>query len=215
MSELLSESACKQSVVIINTGCANLSSVQFAVERLGVDVKVTDDISQIKNANKVLLPGVGAASAAMNSIQDKNLESVIQDLQQPVLGICLGMQLMAEKSAETPSHDKDENAYISCLNLIPTDIQKMQSDDLVLPHMGWNRVTTEQSSPLFEGIEEGSYFYFVHSFCAPISEFTLARSDYGQAFSASISKDNFYGVQFHPERSSVAGAKLLANFIKM
>ncbi|NVK25431.1 MAG: imidazole glycerol phosphate synthase subunit HisH [Gammaproteobacteria bacterium] len=207
----------EQKVVIIDTGCANISSVKFAIERIGVAVTVSDEPAVIKAADKVLLPGVGSAFAAMNSIKQKQLVELIQSLTQPVLGICLGMQLMTELSEESPgSHLAiDSNNNVECLNLIPTQIKRMQVGDLVLPHMGWNQIKTENNSPLFDGIEDGTFFYFVHSFCAPLSEYTLVSCEYGQAFSAAIAKDNFYGVQFHPERSGQAGAQLLANFIKM
>lgn len=207
----------EQKVVIIDTGCANISSVKFAIERIGVSVIVSDDSDIIRSADKVLLPGVGSAFAAMNSIKQKQLVELVQSLTQPVLGICLGMQLMTTASEESPgSHlSIDTNNNVDCLNLIPTDIKRMQVGDLVLPHMGWNQIKVEQTSPLFEGIEDGTFFYFVHSFCAPLSDYTLVSCEYGQAFSAAIAKDNFYGVQFHPERSGQAGAKLLTNFIKM
>ena len=207
----------QQEIVIIDTGCANISSVKFAVERLGVKVKVSDQKQVIEQADKVFLPGVGSAYAAMSSIEKKQLKQIIQGLQQPVLGICLGMQLMTAESEESPGSHLDVNATdnITCLELIPTQIKRMQVNDLVLPHMGWNQINVEQNSALFEGIRDGSFFYFVHSFCAPQSEFTLASCDYGQKFSAAIGKDNFFGVQFHPERSGQAGAKLLNNFINM
>lgn len=207
----------QQELVIIDTGCANISSVKFAVERLGVNVKVSDNKQVIEQADKVFLPGVGSAFSAMSSIEQKQLTSVIQGLTQPVLGICLGMQLMTSESEESPGSHLDVNATenVTCLNLIPTLIKRMQANDLVLPHMGWNQIKVEQNSPLFEGIKDDSFFYFVHSFCAPQSEFTLASCDYGQTFSAAIGKDNFHGVQFHPERSGQSGAKLLNNFINM
>lgn len=207
----------QQELVIIDTGCANISSVKFAVERLGAQVIVSDKKAVIEQADKVFLPGVGSAFAAMSSIEKKQLKQIIQGLEQPVLGICLGMQLMTSESEESPGSHLDVNATdnIACLDLIPTQIKRMQVNDLVLPHMGWNQIKVEQNSPLFEGINDGSFFYFVHSFCAPESEFTLASCDYGQKFSASIGKDNFYGVQFHPERSGQAGANLIRNFINM
>jgi len=203
-------------LVIVNTGCANISSVKYAFDRLGANVTVTDDHSLIKSADKVLLPGVGSASAAMKSIKAKQLDIVIKELTQPVLGICLGMQLLARQSNETPgSHSGATTDTVPCLDLIPTDIERMQVGNLVLPHMGWNQIQPDPESPLFDGIDNNSYFYFVHSFCAPESDFTLATCNYGGMFSASIAKDNFYGVQFHPERSGEAGAKLLNNFIEM
>ncbi|WP_438863571.1 imidazole glycerol phosphate synthase subunit HisH [Neptunicella sp.] len=192
-------------LVIVNTGCANISSVRFAVERLGYQVQVSDNAEIIQQADKVFLPGVGSANAAMAQIQQKGLVPVIQQLKQPVLGICLGMQLMTRHS---------EEGNVNCLGLIDTDVQKMQVGELRLPHMGWNQINVTQDNPLFAGIKNGTYFYFVHGFAAPVSDVTLASCDYGMAFSASIGQDNFYGVQFHPERSSDAGAKLLQNFIE-
>lgn len=198
-----------QQIVIVNTGCANISSVKFAVERLGVTVQVSDDLAIIKRADKVFLPGVGSANAAMASIEHKNLVNCIQSLQQPVLGICLGMQLMVEKSAESL------NGSTPCLNLIPGEVKRMQVGDLRLPHMGWNTVTPIDNTSIFKGIPAATYFYFVHSFAVAVSEFTLASCQYGMDFSAALHKDNFFGVQFHPERSSDAGAQLLKNFIEL
>lgn len=198
-----------QQIVIVNTGCANISSVKFAVERLGVKVEVSDNTDIIQRADKVFLPGVGSANAAMASINQKQLAPCIQNLSQPVLGICLGMQLMVEKSAESL---KDSTP---CLNLIPGEVKRMLVGDLRLPHMGWNTVSPVGDAPLFKGIPNGSYFYFVHSFAVALSEFTLARCQYGMDFSAALHKDNFFGVQFHPERSSDAGAQLLKNFIEL
>ena len=198
-----------QQIVIVNTGCANISSVKFAVERLGKQVIVSDDIQVIKAADKVFLPGVGSANAAMASIEKKKLISCIKGLTQPVLGICLGMQLMVEKSAESLSDNTP------CLSLMPGQVKRMQVDDLRLPHMGWNTVTAIGNAPLFKGIDANSYFYFVHSFAVAISDLTMASCHYGMDFSAAIHKDNFFGVQFHPERSSDAGAKLLRNFINL
>lgn len=198
-----------QQIVIVNTGCANISSVKFAVERLGVQVTVSDDIQLIQKADKVFLPGVGSANAAMASIEKKQLIKCVRSLTQPVLGICLGMQLMVEKSQESLADSTP------CLGLIPGEVKRMQVGDLRLPHMGWNTVTPVADAPLFKGIDSGSYFYFVHSFCAAISEFTMATCQYGMDFSAALHKDNFFGVQFHPERSSDAGAQLLKNFIDL
>lgn len=198
-----------QTIVIVNTGCANISSVKFAVERLGKHVTVSDDIQIIQQADKVFLPGVGSANAAMASIEKKQLVSCIQGLTQPVLGICLGMQLMVEKSEESLSDSTP------CLGLIPGQVKRMQVGDLRLPHMGWNTVTPVADAPLFKGIDNESYFYFVHSFAVAISDFTMASCQYGLDFSAAIHQDNFFGVQFHPERSSDAGSLLLKNFIDL
>lgn len=198
-----------QNIVIVNTGCANIASVKFAVERLGVKVEVSDQPDVIRAADKVFLPGVGNANAAMQSIQGKNLTPTIQGLTQPVLGICLGMQLMVQQSEE------GANGGTECLDLIPGQVKRMQVGKLRLPHMGWNQVMPVGDAPLFKGIPNATYFYFVHSFAVDIYQHTMARCEYGIGFSAALHKDNFFGVQFHPERSSDAGAQLLKNFIEL
>lgn len=197
--------------VIVDTGCANLASVKFAVERLGFAITISDDVNIIKNADKVILPGVGSARHAMENIVAKNLVSTLQQLIQPVLGFCLGMQLMARTSVE----GAEQNEVVECLGLIPTDITPLQAKSLRLPHMGWNTLTQVSSHPIFAGIDAGDYFYFVHSFAAPVSEYTIARCHYGSEFSAAIAKDNFIGCQFHPERSSALGSKIIKNFLEM
>lgn len=198
-----------QRIVIVNTGCANISSVRFALERLGVSVEVSDQEKVIKAADKVFLPGVGTASAAMQSILQKQLAPTLQELTQPVLGVCLGMQLMVSTSAESSAGE------IDCLKLMPGAVKRMQANGQRLPHMGWNTVNSVAENPLFAGIDDGTYFYFVHSFAVPVYEHTLASCEYGQPFSAAIGHNNFYGVQFHPERSGDAGAQLLTNFVNM
>mgnify|MGYP001329620588 CR=1 FL=1 len=199
----------RQKIVIVNTGCANISSVRFALERLGVEVDVSDDIHVINSADKVFLPGVGTASAAMASIKQKGLVSTLQSLTQPVLGVCLGMQLMVETSAEGGFQGTED---IGCLSLMPGHVARMEANGLRLPHMGWNTVTHSNES-LFKGIPQDTYFYFVHSFAVPEYEHTLASCTYGNAFSAAINKNNFYGVQLHPQRSGEAGAQLLTNLV--
>lgn len=199
-------------ILIINTGCANIASVRFAFQRLGVEVQVSDDPEQILHADKVVLPGVGSAPMAMQSIQQKGLVSCIQSLQQPVLGVCLGMQLMLSQSEEG---EFGQTRLTACLDLIPGRVQRMQVDKLRLPHMGWNSVCSYVENPLFDGIPDGSYFYFVHSFAVAVYPHTIATCDYAGKFSAAIAKDNFFGVQFHPERSSDAGAQLLSNFVNL
>lgn len=191
-------------VAIIDTGCANITSVRCAFERICDTVIVTRDTTQIKTASHVVLPGVGTAGAAMEKLSKFELIELIQSLNQPVLGICLGMQLLTQASAER---------NVDCLGIIDTNVTAMSNtENLPLPHMGWNQLT-DVKSPLFNGIENGSYVYFVHSFSVPIGHYTLAKSDYGQTFSASINRDNFYGVQFHPERSSTVGEQILRNFL--
>lgn len=200
--------------VIVDTGCANLSSVKFAVERLGFEVIITDDVTIIQQADKVIFPGVGSAKHAMENIKAKNLVTVLQGLTQPVLGFCLGMQLMTESSTEGKSTDNATNT-VPCLNLIPTKVEPLQAENNRLPHMGWNTLTNVSNHPIFKGIVPGDYFYFVHSFAAPISEYTIASCEYGSTFSAAIAKDNFVGCQFHPERSSALGSKIIKNFLEL
>lgn len=200
--------------VIVDTGCANLSSVKFAVERLGFEVTITDDVTIIQQAEKVIFPGVGSAKHAMKNIKAKNLVAVLQGLTQPVLGFCLGMQLMTESSTEGNSDENTSN-IVPCLNLIPTKVEPLKAQGNRLPHMGWNTLTQVTNHPVFKGISEGDYFYFVHSFAAPVSEYTIASCEYGSTFSAAIAKDNFIGCQFHPERSSALGSKIIQNFLEL
>ena len=201
--------------VIIDTGCANLSSVRYAFERLlSVDerknLSVTDDIAAIKAATRVVLPGVGTAAAAMKALREKQLVQVISSLTQPVLGVCLGMQMLTRLSKERGATTED----CQCLGLIPTDIEQLDSQGLPLPHMGWNQISPS-AHPIFNGIEQGAYVYFVHSYRAPISDYTIASAEHGEQFSAAIAKDNFIGLQFHPEKSATVGAKMLQNFLNM
>ena len=199
---------CKN--VIVDTGCANLSSVKFAIERLGFSATITDDIEQIKAADKVIFPGVGSAKHAMANIIEKDLVETLQSLTQPVLGFCLGMQLMTESSTEG-----NEEVIVDCLGMIPTKVKSLDAKGNRLPHMGWNTLTTVNEHPVLKGISVDDYFYFVHSYAAPISEYTLASCEYGSKFSAIIGKDNFIGCQFHPERSGALGSKIIKNFLEL
>jgi glutamine amidotransferase len=201
----------QQNVVIVDTGCANLSSVKFAVQRLGYQALISDDVSVIDQADKVILPGVGSAIHAMSNIRAKDLQACLQQLTQPVLGFCLGMQLMAESSTEGVTSD----STVSCLGVIPVDISPLKAPNLRLPHMGWNTLSSVSEHPVLEGINSGDYFYFVHSYAAPVNQYTLASCEYGQSFSAVIGKDNFIGCQFHPERSSTSGSKIINNFLNL
>lgn len=194
-------------VVILDTGCANLSSVKWAVERLGYTPDVSRDPDVVLRADKLFLPGVGTARAAMNQLEERDLVDLIKACTQPVLGICLGMQLLGSSS--------EENGGISTLDIIDAECGLMDTRGLPLPHMGWNQITAQAGNHLFRGIDEESYFYFVHSYAMPVNASTIAQCDYGQPFTAAVQKDNFFGVQFHPERSGKAGAQLLKNFLEM
>ncbi|QLB14143.1 imidazole glycerol phosphate synthase, glutamine amidotransferase subunit [Mannheimia granulomatis] len=192
-------------LVIIDTGCANLSSVKFAFDRLGIQAEISRDLNKIQSADKLLLPGVGTAIAAMKNLHDRQLIETIQNATQPMLGICLGMQLMTEFS-----HEGD----VATLGLMSGTTELLPNTGLPLPHMGWNKVQYQADHPLFHGIEQGSHFYFVHSYAVRPNTHIIATCDYGVPFSAAIAHKNFYGVQFHPERSGAAGAKLLRNFVE-
>jgi glutamine amidotransferase len=197
------------SVVIVDTGCANITSVFCAFERLGARVAVSRDASLIQSADKVIIPGVGTAAQAMANIEERNLTAVLQNLTQPTLGICLGMQLMTGFSAE---------GNVACLGLIPGQVLPLESQGLRLPHMGWNtlkKAAGKENHPLLNGLTPDDYVYFVHSFAVAPSEFMLASCDYGSQFAAIIGKGNYLGLQFHPERSSSAGRKLLQNFLAL
>jgi glutamine amidotransferase len=198
-------------LTIIDTGCANLSSVKMAIQRLGVEPIVSCDVADIKSADKLILPGVGTAKAAMRNLQERKLVDLIREAKQPLLGFCLGMQMLAQASEES----MDGEADIQCLGIIPGKVKLMQVGDLRLPHMGWNQIEHDGTHPLFNGIPSGSYFYFVHSYALEVTEATLARCDYGSPFSAVVGKDNFFGAQFHPERSGKLGAQLIRNFLEM
>ena len=184
-------------LIIIDTGCANLFSVQAAFARLGCRAHISADPAAIAAADKLLLPGVGTAAAAMHNIAARGLAESIRQARQPLLGICLGMQLLGEYSAE---------GDVPALGVLPARTAILDADGLPLPHMGWNTVRHQPEHPLFEGIAQDSHFYFVHSY-------TIAESHYGSAFSAAVQQDNFHGVQFHPERSGKSGARLLHNFL--
>jgi len=192
------------SLAVVDSGGANIASVLHALRRLGVEPEFTADADTIRQADRVLLPGVGAAGRAMEVLRGHGLVDVIRELQQPVLGICLGMQLLFESSAEDDAE---------LLGLIPARLERIiEAPGLRVPHMGWNSIQTLKPDPLSDPLN-GDWFYFVHSYAAPLGPWTLASSEHGSPFSAIVRQGNFYGAQFHPERSAVAGARLLKNFL--
>ena len=193
--------------VIVNSGCANIASVKFAFERLGANVNVSNDLQEISKADRIILPGVGTFDFAMSGLIKNQLINAIKSLSQRVLGLCLGMQLYFEGSAEGVAQG---------LGLAKGMANKFLSEpNLPVPHMGWNQLENLSDDPLLKGLDEGSYVYFVHSYFIPLGETTLAETTYGTTFSASVRKENFWGCQFHPERSSDVGATILNNFLKL
>jgi glutamine amidotransferase len=195
------------SAVIIPSCGSNLASLQFALERLGAQVPLTEDHARIRAASHVILPGVGAAAPGMARLRAAGLVELIPTLTQPVLGICLGMQLLFARSEE-------ENT--PCLGIIDAVVRRLPaSPDLPVPQMGWNDLEPVGPCPLLRGVAPGAYAYFVHSYAAPPGEYTRAMTTYGQPFAAVIEQGNFYGTQFHPERSSRVGAQILDNFLKI
>lgn len=207
--------ATQQSVVIVDTGCANITSVFCAFERLGANVSISADIATIQAADKVVIPGVGTAVQAMANIQQKGLLTTLQQLSQPTLGICLGMQLLTELSVENPSIEGagQHDSAVPCLAVIPGQVEPLASAGLRLPHMGWNTLKKQREHAILAGLSNNDYVYFVHSFAVKPSAHTLASCEYGSEFSAIIGKANFIGMQFHPERSSQVGRQLLSNFL--
>ena len=194
-------------VAVIDSGGANIASVLFALERLGQSAVLTADRDKIRSSSRVILPGVGAARDAMDRLRQHELVDVIRGLTQPVLGVCLGMQLMLDASEE---EDTD------CLGLIPGVAAKLQpGPDLPVPNMGWCELQELQPHPIMAGISPGSYCYFVHSYAASVSDYTVASADHTGPFAAIVSHRNFVAAQFHPERSSTAGAQLLKNFLQI
>jgi len=192
-------------VTVVELGCANTASVLWALERLGVEARLTSSAEDIAAAEKVVLPGVGAAGFAMNRMHELGLYDTIRSVKVPLLGVCLGQQLL---------FDGSEEGDVQCLGLIPGRVTKMHAPGLVVPHMGWNNLTVVRNDPLTQGVD-GEYAYFVHSYVCPVNDCTLATADYGAPFAAMVRKGNVWGCQFHPERSSAAGARILENFVKL
>lgn len=191
-------------IAIIDYGAGNVQSVLFALERLGFEGTVTNNWNTIKNADKVIFPGVGEASSAMKMLQESGLDVLIPSLKQPVLGICLGMQLMGKHSEEGNTNG---------LGIFDVNIVKF-SNEVKIPQMGWNTIF-DFKSPLFKGIKENEFMYLVHSYYAPLSENTIAITNYEHEYSTALQRDNFFGVQFHPEKSGVFGEQILKNFLNL
>lgn len=205
-TNISSRHSTRENLAIVDSGGANIASVKFALERLGVAGELTADPAVIQRAERVILPGVGSAAEGMKRLRERGLVDCVRSLQQPVLGICLGMQLLFEASEEGPT---------PTLGLVPGRVALLPaSPGLTVPHMGWNTVALDRATPLFAGIE-AERFYFVHSYAAPAGEHTLASAEHGTRFAAAVRRGNFFGVQFHPERSGAAGARLLRNFLEM
>ena len=193
-------------VAIVDSGGANIASLLYALERLGIGAELTSDAAVIREAPRVVLPGVGAARDAMRRLGDADLVDVIRNLEQPVLGICLGMQLLCEASEEDD---------VECLGIIPGIVRKLEvSEDCAVPNMGWCATSPTVEHPVLNGIDDGSWFYYLHSYALPVCSATIATARHTGDFSAMVRKDNFIAAQFHPERSSTAGARLLRNFVE-
>ena len=191
-------------IVIINYGAGNIQSIKFAIQRLGFEAVLTDNETEIRNADKVIFPGVGEASSAMEKLMGTGLDKVIPTLTQPVLGICLGMQLMC-------NHCEEGNTQ--GLNIFDVDVVKFDGAEKV-PQIGWNQIENLKSD-LFKGISEKEYMYLVHSFYVPLNNEAIATTNYGIKYASALQEKNFYGVQFHPEKSSKAGAQILQNFLEL
>ena len=191
-------------LVIIDYGAGNIKSIQFAFKRLGVNAVLSNNQNEILTADKIIFPGVGEASNAMRMLKESNLDNIIQNLKQPVLGICLGMQLLCNRTEENNTHG---------LGIFNTEVRKF-SNKVKVPHMGWNTITNLKSK-LFTGINDNNYMYLVHSYYAEQCNESIASTKYGIEYASALQHKNFYGVQFHPEKSSKAGAQLLKNFIEL
>jgi glutamine amidotransferase len=190
--------------VLIDYGAGNVQSVKYALNRLGIEPILTKDHDIIRSADKVIFPGVGAADSAMKQLKASGLDQLIPTLTQPVLGICVGMQLMCKSSSE---------GNVDCLGIIDVKVEKFKQG-LKIPHMGWNNIEDIKTN-LFNGNHNAEQMYFVHSYYVPINEYTIATTNYGSPFSASIKKDNFYAVQFHTEKSGDLGEEILKNFLEL
>lgn len=194
-------------LIIIKYNAGNIQSVLYALERIGVEAVVTDNHEQIETADKVIFPGVGEASSAMRYLKERGLNEVLKNLSQPVLGVCLGMQLMCKYSEENDTE---------CLGIFDEEVKQFKPTDksIKVPQIGWNNIYNLKTD-LFKGLADESYCYFVHGYYAALGEHTIATTDYVQPYSSGLHRDNFYGVQFHPEKSATVGEKILKNFLEL
>ena len=193
-------------IALIDYGAGNLKSVANALDDLDVKYLVTDKGEEIGSADKIIFPGVGEATSAMNKLKEKDIVESIISTSKPLLGICLGMQLFATFSEERNT---------KCLDIIQTEVKLFDNSKVKVPHMGWNKVEYKTQNKLFINVKSGEHFYFANSYYVPITEHTIASTDYGISFSSAVNKNNFYGVQFHPEKSGKAGLQVLKNFIEL
>ena len=193
-------------IAIIKYNAGNVASVMYALDRIGQKYQLTDDQEEIKKADKVIFPGVGEASTAMAYLKEKGLDEVIKGLKQPVLATCIGMQLLCKHS---------EEGNTDCIGVFDVEVKKFISKDLKIPHVGWNSIVQKGENPLMNGLKEEEFVYFVHSFYAPVNQYTTAVCEYEQPFSAMLHKDNFYAAQFHAEISGKAGEQILKNFLAL
>lgn len=199
-------------VVLVDAGGANIGSVRYALQRLGVDAELTGDAARIRAAERVILPGVGAAAPAMQRLRELDLVDTLRTLTQPLLGICLGMQLLFERSEEHAGDGQE----VECLALVPGTVRKLSPHPgLRIPHMGWNTLEPRCDDALLHGIEAGESAYFVHSFAASVGEACIASSTHGDTFAAVVRRGHVMGAQFHPERSARVGARMLENFLRL
>lgn len=195
------------SVAVVKLGVGNTASVMFALERAGADAVLTDDAAQIGAAERVILPGVGAAGRAMELMRERKLTATLKAFPRPLLGICLGQQLLYESSEESGAET---------LGVLPGRVTRLPASRATpSPHMGWTRLRREREHPLFEGVADGAYAYFVHSYVCPLEAETIVSAEYGARFGAAVAQGNFFGCQFHPERSGATGARVLRNFLRL
>jgi len=194
-------------LALVDAGGANIGSVRYALRRLGVEAVLTSDAAEIRAADKVVLPGVSTAATVMRRLRELDLVDTLRGLHQPLLGVCVGMQLLFEHSEEDDT---------PCLGLLPGRVRRLPAGTGIrVPHMGWNRLRVHRADRLLDGFADGDYAYFVHSYAAPATDDCIASSDHGREFAAIVRRGNVVGAQFHPERSSVAGERLLRNFLKI